>query len=106
MRFGTLIEGSTLSEIIEYVADARRFGFTSAWLTDGIGFEPLTVLATVGREVPDIELGTAVVRTYPRHPMALAQHALDGERNDWGSARVGNRAVASSPHRRPVGALV
>ena len=77
MRFGTLIEGSTLAEITEHVAEARRSGFTSAWLTDGIGFEPLTVLALVGREVPDIELGTAVVRTYPRHPMALAQPILE-----------------------------
>jgi 5,10-methylenetetrahydromethanopterin reductase len=76
MRFGTMIEGSTFTEITEHVAEARRCGFTSAWLTDGVGFEPLTALALVGREVSDIELGTAVVRTYPRHPMALAQHAL------------------------------
>jgi len=30
----------------------------------------------VGREVPDIELGTAVVPTYPRHPVMLAAQAL------------------------------
>jgi F420-dependent oxidoreductase-like protein len=30
----------------------------------------------IGREVPGIELGTAVVPTYPRHPMVLAGQAL------------------------------
>src|SRR5262249_41108834 len=35
-----------------------------------------TVLSIVGREVPGIELGTAVVPTYPRHPWVLAQQAL------------------------------
>jgi F420-dependent oxidoreductase-like protein len=40
------------------------------------GHDALTVLAIVGREVAGIELGTAVVPTYPRHPMMLAQQAL------------------------------
>ncbi|HUZ10447.1 MAG TPA: TIGR03564 family F420-dependent LLM class oxidoreductase [Acidimicrobiales bacterium] len=76
MRVGTLIRGTTIDEIVENVAGYRRSGYTSAWLTDGVGMEPLTTLAAVGRAVPEIELGTAVVRTHPRHPMAMAQHAL------------------------------
>jgi F420-dependent oxidoreductase-like protein len=40
------------------------------------GLEALTSLAVAGREVPGIELGTAVVPTYPRHPAVLAQQAL------------------------------
>jgi F420-dependent oxidoreductase-like protein len=36
----------------------------------------MTTLALVGREVPRIELGVAVVPTYPRHPMQMAQQAL------------------------------
>jgi len=38
--------------------------------------DALTALAVVSRDVPNIRLGTAVVPTYPRHPMALAQQAL------------------------------
>jgi F420-dependent oxidoreductase-like protein len=38
--------------------------------------DALTLLALIGREVPRIELGTAVVPTYPRHPMMLAQQCL------------------------------
>ncbi|HEY7107221.1 MAG TPA: TIGR03564 family F420-dependent LLM class oxidoreductase [Acidimicrobiia bacterium] len=98
MRVGLMIEGSTIDEVTEFVADARRRGFGSVWLTDGIGFEPLTVLGIVGRAVPDVELGTAVVRTSPRHPMALAQQALTV------NAAVGGRLVlgVGPSHRQPV----
>jgi 5,10-methylenetetrahydromethanopterin reductase len=40
------------------------------------GLDALTALAVVGSQVPGIELGTAVVPTYPRHPVVLAQQAL------------------------------
>jgi F420-dependent oxidoreductase-like protein len=39
------------------------------------GFDALTALAVVGSQVPRIELGTAVVPTFPRHPHAIAQQA-------------------------------
>ena len=40
------------------------------------GLDALTALAVAGRQVPGIELGTAVVPTYPRHPAVLAQQAM------------------------------
>ncbi len=76
MRIGALVRGMTIDEIVDNVNRSRLAGYDSVWLTDGSGMEPLTTLAAVGRVVPDIELGTAVVRTPPRHPMALAQQAL------------------------------
>jgi F420-dependent oxidoreductase-like protein len=39
------------------------------------GMDALTALAVAGSQVPGIEVGTAVVPTYPRHPAALAQQA-------------------------------
>jgi F420-dependent oxidoreductase-like protein len=65
--------------IDEVVASARRAadeGFASYWMPQIFGLDALTSLAVVGREVPGIELGTAVVPTYPRHPMMLAGQAL------------------------------
>jgi F420-dependent oxidoreductase-like protein len=38
--------------------------------------DALTALAVIGYEVPGIELGTAVVPTYTRHPLMLAGQAL------------------------------
>jgi F420-dependent oxidoreductase-like protein len=51
-------------------------GFASAWMSNIFGMDALTALAVTGSGVPRIELGTAVVPTYPRHPAALAQQAL------------------------------
>jgi 5,10-methylenetetrahydromethanopterin reductase len=51
-------------------------GFASAWMSNIFGLDALTTLAVAGSQVPGIELGTAVVPTYPRHPAALAQQAL------------------------------
>lgn len=61
------------------VNDAQRAaadGFPSYWIPQmPMGIDALTALAIAGREVPDIELGTAVVPTYPRHPLIMAQQA-------------------------------
>jgi 5,10-methylenetetrahydromethanopterin reductase len=76
MRIGTLLRGSRIQEIVECAESARAIGYSSVWITDGIGMDPLTTLAVVGRAVPGIELASGVVRTLARHPMALAQQAL------------------------------
>jgi 5,10-methylenetetrahydromethanopterin reductase len=58
---------------VRAVADA---GLRSAWLPQIFGIDALTAVAVAGREVPGITLGTAVVPTWPRHPMVLAGQAL------------------------------
>jgi len=63
----------------ELVARAKDFearGFDSIWLANIFGFDAITAAAIIGRETSRIELGTAVVPSYPRHPTAIAQQAL------------------------------
>ena len=79
MRIG--IFGGTINEgtIDDVVAEARQVeadGFASYWVSNIFGHDALTILAIVGRDVPRIELGTSVVPTFPRHPMAIAQQCL------------------------------
>ena len=66
----------TLDDIVAEARAAADDGFATYWVAQLFGQDALTVLAVVGREVPDIELGTAVVPTYPRHPVMLAGQAL------------------------------
>jgi 5,10-methylenetetrahydromethanopterin reductase len=66
----------TLHQLRDHIAAASADGFASAWLPNIFGLDALTALAVAGSQVPDIELGSAVVPTYPRHPAALAQQAL------------------------------
>jgi 5,10-methylenetetrahydromethanopterin reductase len=70
------INGGTLDDLIDEARRCAEQGFDTFWVSQIFGHDSLTALAVVGREVPEIELGTAVVPTYPRHPMMLAQQAL------------------------------
>lgn len=77
MRYGVIIDnGKPLETVIEQVRSLEEMGFSSAWTSQIFGWDALTLLALIGRDVPRIELGTAVVPTYPRHPLALAGQAL------------------------------
>ena len=74
--FGAAINTGTLDDIVAEVREAHKQGFASYWTPNIFGHDALTALAVAGREVPEIELGTAVVPTFPRHPMAIAQQCL------------------------------
>jgi 5,10-methylenetetrahydromethanopterin reductase len=64
---------TTLRAELQQAADD---GFSSAWISNIFGVDALTALAVAGSAVPGIEVGTAVVPSYPRHPAVLAQQAL------------------------------
>lgn len=73
---GDVTGNSNIDGIVNDARTAAEQGFPSVWLPQIFGADAITVAAVVGREVDGIELGTAVVPTYPRHPMMLAQQAL------------------------------
>src|SRR3954463_14442520 len=77
MRYGMMLsDADGLDSVVEQTRRLAGDGFQTAWMSQIFGMDALTALAVVGREVPGIELGTAVIPTYPRHPMMLAQQAL------------------------------
>jgi len=79
MRIGVSLQDpkgpSPMTALREELRRAADQGFASAWMSNIFGVDALTALAVAGSQVPGIELGTAVVPTYPRHPAALAQQA-------------------------------
>ena len=75
--FGGEVAGTGgIDDVVAAAKEAADQGFSSYWLPQIFGLDALTTIAVIGREVPGIELGTAVVPTYPRHPMMLAAQAL------------------------------
>jgi 5,10-methylenetetrahydromethanopterin reductase len=80
MRIGVSVPDATgpdaLTRVRDTIVAAADQGFASAWMNNIFGLDALTALAVAGRGVGGIELGTAVMPTYPRHPAALAQQAL------------------------------
>jgi F420-dependent oxidoreductase, MSMEG_4879 family len=76
MRIGMAL--NTMGAFADIAADAAvaaSFGFDSVWTGQQPGgWDALSALGAVGDGVP--EVGTAVVPTYPVHPVALATTAL------------------------------
>jgi F420-dependent oxidoreductase-like protein len=83
MRIGITLDsyaaGSDLEGLIARLRELEDQGFASAWVPNIFGLDAITALAIAGRETKRIELGTAVVPTYPRHPVAMAQQALTAQ---------------------------
>jgi 5,10-methylenetetrahydromethanopterin reductase len=81
MRIGvihgvTAGEDGGLDSVVRQARAREAEGFATFWLPNIFGLDAITTLALAGRETKRIELGTAVVPTYPRHPIAMAQQAL------------------------------
>ncbi|MEO8695765.1 MAG: TIGR03564 family F420-dependent LLM class oxidoreductase [Acidimicrobiales bacterium] len=69
-------EGDLLSDLVDSAREIEEAGLDSLYLTQAFAFDALTALAVIGQAAVGLELGTAVVPTYPRHPVALAEQAL------------------------------
>lgn len=80
MRIGIFSGDSSgtggVEDIVKSAHTVAAEGFSSFWLPQIFGMDAITVAGVIGREVPALEVGTAVVPTYPRHPLMLAQQAL------------------------------
>lgn len=82
MRIGInatgLVQRASVEAFISHARVAEADGFSSYWVAEHPtgGLDALTVIALVGQHVERMELGTAVIPTYPRHPMVLAGQAL------------------------------
>jgi F420-dependent oxidoreductase-like protein len=76
MDIGVMVGGSGVAALTAAVQQVVDAGVRRAWLPQVFSGEALTIIAVAGREIPDVEFGTAVIPTYPRHPLLLAEQAL------------------------------
>jgi F420-dependent oxidoreductase-like protein len=72
MRIGLTGGAGTVDKIIRQATQAEADGFTSLWYASIVTGDPLVAMAIAGRETSSIELGTAVLQTYPCHPVLQA----------------------------------
>lgn len=98
MKIGIFFGGPTdtgrqVEGIVGYEAD----GFDSVYLGTVTGTDAMTVLALAGQRTNRIELGTSVVVTYTRHPLAMAMQALTTQ-----AATGGRFALGLGPSHKPM----
>ena len=68
--------GAPLAQMVDHAVEAEEAGFASYWLAQLAVPDALTAIAVMGARTSRIELGTAVIATWPRHPLMLAAQAL------------------------------
>jgi F420-dependent oxidoreductase-like protein len=82
---------------LRQVRAAAEAGLDSVFFGQTFGWDSLVVSALAGREAAGLEIGTAIVPTYPRHPIVLAAAALTLQ------AATGNRfTLGLGPSHGPV----
>src|SRR5947207_3680858 len=93
MRIGLFISDVSgaqtgVDELLANARAAEALGFTTGWVPHiPWSLDGLTSLALAGQVTERIELGSAVMQTWSRHPYAMAQQALTTQ------AAVGGRLL-------------
>jgi len=82
---GLIATGASLEQLRAHAADADDQGFDSYWLGQLAIPDALTAIVALSPEASRIELGTAVIPTWARHPLMLAAQALTAQE------AIGNR---------------
>jgi len=65
-----------LASTLAQFTRAEQAGFQTAWVANIFAMDAMTLIALAARETKALELGTAVVPTFSRHPLYMAQQAL------------------------------
>jgi F420-dependent oxidoreductase-like protein len=68
-------ETRRVDAVRDLAARSEEQGFHGLWLGSAFGFDPIMALAAAGGSTTSIGLGVAVVPTWPRHPVVMAQQA-------------------------------
>jgi F420-dependent oxidoreductase-like protein len=94
--------GAPLTQMVDHVVEAEAHGFSSYWLAQLGVPDTLTAIAAMGARTETIEIGTAVVPTWLRHPLMLASQALTVQE------AIGNRLTLGIglAHKAPIEATL
>ena len=84
-----LLARPDLGVMVDDIKKAEAAGINSYWLAQTGLVDALTVFTVAGSETSSIELGTAVIPTWPRHPQALAAQALTTQAATGGRTILG-----------------
>jgi F420-dependent oxidoreductase-like protein len=98
MRIGVAVPGdhthftadvNAVDLLIGQVRALAEAGVSAAWFVQRFDHDAVGVAAMAAREVPGIDVGTAVVPIYPRHPVALSMQAQTAQAASRGRFTLG-----------------
>jgi len=97
-RLGLIIEAGDAVGAVNKIREAEQEGVAQIWMTQPRGnTDTLTLFAAAAVQTKQIRFGTAIVPTYPRHPLVMIQQAMTLENLAPGRLRLG-----IGPSHRPI----
>src|SRR6266487_45432 len=76
-RVGLVVNGANASTAVSTIVAAEASGIRQVWMIQTPSVpDTLTIFAAVAMQTTSMRLGTAIVPTYPRHPLVMVQQAL------------------------------
>jgi F420-dependent oxidoreductase-like protein len=82
-------ETRSVDRVIALAQETEALGFHGMFLGTAFGFDPIMALAFAGSATSRLQLGVAVVPTWPRHPLVMAQQAATANQVSRGRFRLG-----------------
>lgn len=98
---------------VRLAAEAAAAGLRSAWFGQTFGADSPQLAAIVGREVPELQVGTSAIPVFGRHPLIVSSQALTAQAATHGryhlGLALGSKLLTESgfglPFERPVARL-
>ncbi len=89
-EIGIAVQVSNARAGLDAIEEADKLGIPAAWMTTGgIQADALTVFGAAAVRTSQIKLGSAIIPTWPRNPVFVAQQALALENLAPGRIRLG-----------------
>jgi F420-dependent oxidoreductase-like protein len=86
---GVLIQAPDARRQVDQIIQAERAGVPAVWAISGRGPDLIPTWAAAAVQTDRVKLGTAIVRTWTRHPLGFALEALAMEQLAPGRFRLG-----------------
>ena len=98
-RVGLALYGRNAAGSLSTIAVAEAAGVRQIWMTQTTPAPGPWRFAAATVQTSNVRLGTAIVPTYPRHPLSSSTASSDDQRPCSRTATVGSRAKSSPNHR-------
>lgn len=93
MTVGVAIDAANAAHQIDasvrLAGEAAEAGLRSVWFGQTFGADSPQLAALVGREVPDLHVGTSAIPVFGRHPLTVAGQALTAQAATHGRYHLG-----------------
>lgn len=81
--------GNQIDATVRLAEEAAAAGLRSAWFGQTFGADSPQLAAIVGREVPDLQVGTSAIPVFGRHPLIVSSQAQTAQAATHGRYHLG-----------------